>query len=281
LNIAFPAVLLFLFLSPGFVFHRFYQPREVRAADIAPFSATVLMASTVAVLVNAAVIGVAVWWGKYEFHLGELVRMLAGGTAAGNDAALSPVYRRLDEHPFEPLLYFAATNAAALCVACLWRLAVWKYKLDHPTCRLYTFIRPPAPWHYLFRGIDVTALAPDGVVIAAIVPLKDQTFLYTGLLEDYELTEKGDLDRLILSNAARRRIGDDRSPNGTPQPLSGAADYEPECVADLPKRDNQADSLSPLNSTKRFYAIEGDYFVLRASEFITLNIKFLVLEDLT
>ena len=85
---------------------------------------------------------------------------------------------------------------------------------------------------------------------------------------------------LILSNAARRRINDDRGPNGTPQSLSDAADYEPECEADQPERDGHADS-SPLNSAKRFYAIEGDYFVLRASEFITLNIKFLVLEDLT
>jgi hypothetical protein len=271
LNIAFPAVFLFLFLSPGFIFHRFYQPREVRAADMTPFSSTVLMASTVAVLVNAAIIGVAVCWGKYEFHLGELVRMLAGGSAAGNDGALSPVYRRLDEHPFEPLLFFAATNAVALLGACAWRVAVWVFKLDHPSCRLHSLIRPPAPWHYLFRGIDVTAEAPDGVVIAAIVPLKDETFLYTGLLEDYELTDKGDLDRLILSNAARRRIGDDRNSYATPQPMT---DEETTGA-------KAAHSSSPLSSAKRFYPIEGDYFVLRASEFITLNIKFLVLEDLS
>ncbi|WP_211455114.1 hypothetical protein [Collimonas antrihumi] len=90
--------------------------------------------------------------------------------------------------------------------------------------------------------------------MSAVVPFKDASYIYTGILEDYELTDKGELDRLILSNTSRRRLADDRDPG---------------------------DSSSPLDSYRYFYQIEGDRFVLRASEYTTLNIKYLVLEDST
>lgn len=253
MNIAFPAILLFFLLSPGFVFHRFYQAREVRAADLTPFSATVLTAITFAVFVNAAVMAVATHWGGYLFHLGEILRLLVGGASSGAEAALSPVYRRLDDHPFEPLCFFIATNLLAIILACLWRFGVQGFRLDHPSSPLYSHIRPPAPWYYLFSGMDVIDKAPDAVVVSAIVALKDAAYLYTGLLVGYELTDKGELDRLILSNAARRRLADDRNVN---------------------------DSSSVLSNHERYYPIEGDCFVLRSSEYTTLNIKFLVIEDI-
>lgn len=77
---------------------------------------------------------------------------------------------------------------------------------------------------------------------------------HTGLLVDYELTDKGELDRIVIANAARRRLEDD-------------------VRADAPDR-LSAENLS------RFYPVEGDCLVLRSSEFTTLNIKFLVLEPL-
>ncbi|WP_211455415.1 hypothetical protein [Collimonas antrihumi] len=124
MNIAFPAVLLFLFLSPGFVFHRFFQAREIRAADLTPFSSTVLMATTVAVVVNALVMYVAICWAGYQFHLGEFLRLFIGGTSAATEVALFPIYRRLNHFPFEPFWFFFATNVMAIIAASFWRFAV-------------------------------------------------------------------------------------------------------------------------------------------------------------
>lgn len=254
MNVAFPAIFLFLLLSPGIVFHFFYQPREVRAADMSPFGKTVITVAFLSVAFNAVIMAVSVHWLGYEFQLGQMVRLLVDGRAANNDPALSALFSRLDRYPSEPLFFFIATNALAFSVAASWRILVRNLQLDHPSCRFYTYLRPPAPWNYLFRGTDVTESAPDAVVIAALVPLKESTYLYTGLLEDYELTEKGELDRLVLSNAARRKLDDDRA--------------------------DDDDSSMSQESVKRFYPIEGDYFVLRASDFTTLNIKFLVLEQI-
>lgn len=253
MNIAFPAIFLFLLLLPGFVFHHFCQNREIRASYLPPFSAAVFVVVMAALASNVAVMAFARWLGHYEFNLGEIVRFLAGGASGSPDTALAHVYQRLDAEPFEPLCFFFATNVLAGAAAVFWRLTVWHFRLDHPSFRFYKRIRPPAPWYYLFTGIDAPYASIDAVVVSAIVPMKDGAYLYTGLLSDYRLTDKGELDRLVVSSAARRRLENDRSPDNT--------------------------TLFPLYDLTRFYQIEGDYFVLRASEWVTLNVKFLVLED--
>lgn len=198
---------------------------------------------------------VAIHWFRYEFHLGQMVRLLVDGRLATNDPDLASLFDRLDRYPTEPLLFFLAANLLAGATAALWRVLVLWLRLDHPSFPYYTHLRPPAPWHYLFSGVDVVDFTPDAVVVAALVPLKESTYIFTGLLRDYELTDKGELDRIVISQAARRRLEDDR------------------------KHDNSTSRLSPENF-ERFYWIEGDTLLLRASEFTTLNIKFLVLEPL-
>ena len=51
MNVAFPAIFLFLLLSPGIVFYFLYQPREVRAADMSPFGTAVLTTLNIEFLV--------------------------------------------------------------------------------------------------------------------------------------------------------------------------------------------------------------------------------------
>ncbi|WP_175947043.1 hypothetical protein [Burkholderia pyrrocinia] len=255
MNVAFPAIFLFLLLSPGIVFHRHYQPREVRAADMSPFGTTVVTVAIASLVFNIVTMAAATHFCHYEFRLGQIVRLLVDGRLANNDPDLATLFHRLDQHPTEPLWFFIVSNVLAGATAALWRVLVVWLRLDHPSFPFYTRLRPPAPWHYLFSGVDVVDFTPDAVVVAALVPLKESTYVFTGLLRDYELTDKGELDRIVISQAARRRLEDDR------------------------KTDNGTSRLSPENFD-RFYWIEGDTLVLRASEFTTLNIKFLVLEPL-
>lgn len=71
------------------------------------------------------------------------------------------------------------------------------------------------------------------------------------MLEDFFFDEGGALDRLVLSNVSRRQLTSDK-----------IVSPEMEEVNEL-----------------RFYAVEGDYFVLRYSEAITLNIQYLKLQE--
>jgi hypothetical protein len=84
-----------------------------------------------------------------------------------------------------------------------------------------------------------------------VVEFKEGSYLYTGVLDDYEVNEDGQLDRLLLVQAQRRTLGSDR-------------EYD-------------AENDKYLEDKTRFYPIAGDVFVLRYEEIKTLNVSYLAL----
>ncbi|TCK31907.1 hypothetical protein B0G84_9015 [Paraburkholderia sp. BL8N3] len=81
MNVAFPAVFLFLVVLPGFLFRQFFQRNEVRTFDHTPFSAVVLKALLCAAFFNATV-AVFVHLFGYEIELGDVIRLLVGGSSS-------------------------------------------------------------------------------------------------------------------------------------------------------------------------------------------------------
>jgi len=137
------------------------------------------------------------------------------------------------------------------------RRVVTRLKLDRRGAPLANLLRFDTPWYYLFTGYD-RPMPPNGVAIGAVVSLGGIAYLYTGVLVEYFLDDQGQLNRLVLASAARRPLSDDaaeeseESPGGRirPAPVGPPGD-------------------------ERFYPIEGDYFVLRYSEVLTLNVRYL------
>lgn len=92
----------------------------------------------------------------------------------------------------------------------------------------------------------------DGTVVAAVVEFKAEgSYLYQGMMLDYEVNEAGDLDRLLLVQTQRRKLTSDRA-------------------YDAAMNQHEED-------TNRFYLIAGDVFVLRYDEIRTLNVTYLSL----
>jgi hypothetical protein len=81
--------------------------------------------------------------------------------------------------------------------------------------------------------------------VSAIVEVGKEAVLYVGVLDEFYVDAEGQLDRVVLQGVARRPIGADK----TGAAEAGAAET-------------------------RFYAVDGDSFVLRYSEAITLNIQY-------
>jgi hypothetical protein len=107
-----------------------------------------------------------------------------------------------------------------------------------------------SPWYYLLSGADFDeGDVPDFIVVSAIVDVAGAPYLYMGVLEDYFLNEEGGLDRLILQQVMRRPLRCDKLPEEKDRNLA------------------------------RFYPIDGDYFVLRYSEAITLNVEYVKFES--
>jgi hypothetical protein len=75
------------------------------------------------------------------------------------------------------------------------------------------------------------------------VNVAGDAFLYTGILDEFFVDLEGQPDRLVLQGVSRRPLTLDKiSPEGSQQ-------------------------------AERFYRIDGDYFVLRYRETITLNVQ--------
>ena len=247
MNVAFPAIFIFCLLLPGFLFRQFYQRREVRSFEHSPFSTVALEAVLWAGLFNFIACLLAYALG-YPVEIGDVVRLLIGGPASLS--VLTPSLNWLNQHPLISTAYFALSSGLALLAAFAWRgLVSWRQwdRRDHWLCR---FARGAAPWHYLFSGLDYAKPEEvDGAVISAIVEFKDAAYLYTGILCGYEVSDQGELDRLLLAQTQRRKLADDRSLDGS-----------------------NADAV-------RFYPIAGDIFVLRYSEIKTLNVSYLSLPE--
>jgi len=242
-NVAFSALLVFLLLLPGFLFRTYFKRAEKVVLDIKPFGQAAIDA-----FLAALVLDLVWYWGaalltSYRVNFNALLTLVAGDKSANFDGAIATVAA----DPWHPGVLFASLYAFAIVAGYGLRYAVTRWRLDRRGAPLANFLRFDTPWYYLFTGYD-RPTPPDGVAIGAVVCLGSTAYLYTGVLIEYFLDDQGQLNRLVLASAARRPLSDDEAASG--------------------------DQDRPLID-ERFYPIEGDYFVLRYSEVLTLNVRYL------
>ncbi|RKP49413.1 hypothetical protein [Trinickia fusca] len=250
MNVAFPAAFVFLLIIPGFLFRQLCQRRDVRTFDHRPLSTAALQALYWAAVINFAVTA-AVGLAGYRIAVGDIVRLLAGGSTAL--AELSDHLAWLNDNPLAAPGYFALTNVTAFIAALAWRgLIEWQELDRRGSFPLWHWVRGDAPWYYLFSGLDHrNPQGIDAAIVAAIVEFKEGAYLYTGVLLDYEVSDNGKLDRLLLGEAQRRKLERDR------RYIRAVGTY--------------------VEDSSRFYPIAGDVFVLRYDEIKTLNVTYLSL----
>jgi hypothetical protein len=128
-----------------------------------------------------------------------------------------------------------------------------KYKLDRRHF-LSEFFRFDTPWFYLFKGYNDEGDGADFVKLAVTVSQVEATYLYYGILEDFFLTDSGNLDRIVLSSVVRRQLVAD--------------EFIPGEVTDHSIREEQ-----------RFYEISGDRLVLKYADISSLNIEYYKIID--
>jgi hypothetical protein len=90
----------------------------------------------------------------------------------------------------------------------------------------------------------------DGVYLSAVVDHASGSYLYRGIVSDFTFDRDGALDTIVLADAHRRRLVDDRE-EGAPRAAVG-----------------------PAAPDERYYEIRGDFLVLRYSELRTLNLDY-------
>lgn len=246
MNVALPALVVFLLLLPGFIFRTRLKRAERTSLDYSPFGQVAAEAVLWVVILHLVWLAASYQFFGRQLDATTLLRLLASDAAGQAKAAeaVSGQFKWI-------AAYFVTILFGAYAIPTGIRAVISKYRLDRigsPFSSIFRFHQ--APWYYLLTGADFGEDdQPDLVVVSAIVEVGKDTMLYTGYLDEFFVDAEGQLDRLILQEAMRRPITSDK----------------------------EVANPDAWHDHSRFYPVDGDYFVLRYSEAITLNVQYVKL----
>jgi len=245
MNIALPALVVFALLLPGFIARSRIKRAERSSLDYSPFGQIV----TEAVLWAG---GLHLLWLAFAGLLfGRQVQpSLLLGLLVSDAPSQARAIANLTVEAGWVAGYFGSLISFAYLAPALARAAIIRWRLDRAGAPLSPLLRfHAAPWYYLLTGADFPpGEEPDCIVVSGIVNISGKPWIYMGILDDFFLDPEGRLDRMVLQEVMRRPLEADKQ-SGTP------AEQE----------------------LARFYVVDGDYFVLRYAETITLNVEYIKL----
>jgi len=249
-DLALPALTVLVLAAPGFTFRQAYL-RGLRGLPVRPraFAEEVAMGLLVSALLHTIAVAAAKYLAGIEVDFLALGRLLSSNYGS-NGEYLAPTVAAVAGHWGKVFGYFTVVLAAAFGLGVI----------AHGLVRRSAGVRDiwllgfRDDWHRLLtEGVfaqEANAGAPVSDVFAevsAVVPMGKDDYVYRGVLlgpQNIRFDQNGELDRFILTAAARRKLSDDGNPD-----------------------------------EQRFYEIKGDLFVLRYHETKTLNIRFLALVE--
>jgi hypothetical protein len=248
MNVALPALVIFLVLLPGFIFRARLKRAERTSLDYSPFGQVAAEAVLWAAMIH--MLWLAAAYVIFEKQLDAVVLLKLVSSDSSSQAKATET---VGTHFSSIATYFVTILFGSYAMPQAIRAVISRYRLDRITSPISPLVRfHGAPWYYLLTGADFEASKePDMIIISAIVEIAGEAMLYTGYLDEFFVDAEGQLDRLVLQEVMRRPI----------------------------KADKEAANPEAWYDASRFYPVEGDYFVLRYNEAITLNIQYIQLRQ--
>jgi hypothetical protein len=208
MNLAFPALLIFILVLPGVIYRYSYARGPwgwASPVSIRTISDELAYSVMVAVGLHAVWTTLASCLG-YEVDYLALLAFLTGNFGKDSQLFGSSVLA-FSDHKVAVAAYFVSLAAAAGGIGVGAHAAVRKLGLDLRT----SWFRFENTWHYLLTGellgFDVAIASvdlPDGVYVSAVVEQGKECHLYWGFLSDFTFDTAGSLERLLLRGAHHR-----------------------------------------------------------------------------
>ena len=271
MNLAFPALFIFLLTLPGLLFRIGYR-RGPNGAWKHPFVIQSLGDEIAWSLGLAALFHAAAIWAWQHFRGPINLKYPLALLVSSKDGMVESAIERTASGADAVAVYFFLLGFGSYLFGLFAHFLVRSQGLDH-RCRLFRYDNP---WFYLLSGESLQAILPDQpkswwsrlcswwplgrprkadvVKISAAVKQGNDVYLYVGKLESFEFDRAGQLDRLVLSQASRRLLSKDR----------------------MPEAQNEHDA----SKDERFYPIETLHFVIRYADICTLNIEHILLREI-
>lgn len=247
MNIALPALVIFVCLLPGFIFRSRLKLVESTSLDYSPFGRVVSEALVWAAGLHLVWVSLCPMFGD-RADLGLVLRLLSSNLTVHGEAL-----QEIAQQTPRIVKYFASLYAAAYVIPTIFRQVITSRRLDRYGSPFGSWFRfQDAPWYYLLTGADFDAdEQPDYIQATAIVNVAGEAYIFKGVLDRFYFKSDGTLDRLVLENTTRRKLSEDQG-------------------ARRGRRAIKADE-------ERFYTVDGDSFVIQYDQVVTLNIQYMKL----
>ncbi len=260
MNIAFPALVIFLLVLPGIIAHYTYSrgfwrwssaTSALRLTDAVSFSIVTASVLHVVWVVIAACLG-------YSIDFTVLLFLLSGTDGLPNEI-LDQAVMAITASPGQ----IASYNLSLYVFSAVIGLAGHKIVRRQAWDRKSPLLRFQNNWHYLLTGevLDFPdspydAKKIEGVYLSAVVHHANGDYIYRGIVSDWVLYPSGELLSILLRGTHRRMLSDDRSQDEQRDPTDASYSNDP-----------------------RYYDVDGHYLYLRADNIHTLNLEYISLEE--
>ena len=255
MNVAFPALLIFVLVLPGIILRYTYTRgfwRWLSPTSVGSLPDEIAYSVTFAIGLHLLWGPITAWFASLEIDPHSILVLLIG-SYGHDDKFFEPAVTSVSEHPFAVVFYLLSLYLMAAGLGYGAHFLVRKYKLDRKT----HILRFRNEWYYLltgevleFKEVQGTASSGDAsnvhVYLSAVVDLSAASYLYRGVVTGFWFDRSGNLDKIQLILAHRRLLSDDKNASS--------------------------------DDSDRYYDIEGNYFILRYAETKTINLYYFTLE---
>ena len=253
MSIAISSLILFFLLIPGLAFRRTYFSEE--------FSKQYVKESFFGIFISSFV--PSIFFHFFGFlivgYYFKLIKLDVFFDILQSNPSLASI-ENISESFNWILIYNGSLFILSSVSGAILKNLVRTKKLD----RKYKFFRYQNQWHYILTGeffdfpranIDLDKSSVEDiefVFVDALIEINNISYLYDGILVDYELSNDGGLDFIIIKNAERRKLEADR------------------------KLEENGERIDNVDS---YYPISGHLLILKYSEIKNLNFSYYKLEE--
>lgn len=238
MNIAFPAFFLLALILPGFIFLSAFSRSENTKLDHRAFDSSSASALFISSIIHS------IWMLLSQcladpVDLELVIKLLTGAKLSKSE------YEQLAHSA--PLIaqYFFSAYLFSWFSGRIFQSAVMKFS-PYKDSR-FSF---DTPWYYELKGFLSKEQDAQLLELSCLCESQEGSYLYYGILEDFYLDNDGQLDRVVLSSAYRRKLSDDD------------------------KNTNGEKAITPKAEDKRYYRVRGDRLMLKYSNMANLNIEY-------
>jgi hypothetical protein len=240
MDIAIGGLVLLTLLLPGISFNKgFYSGKFSRSYLTSDFFGLFIGTVFPSLILYLLASGLIYFLG-YTYDLTTLL-----GIISSNEALVERSIIQINQYFAEITWFQFLINLSSFVLGRLTRICILRFSLDTK----YEILRFENIWHYLIsaRFLDtndiLTKDSPEDVdltFVDALVNYNGVSYIYTGVLVDYQLGKDGTLDLIVITKAQRKEI-------------------------------SRRNSIS-------YKDIPGNYLVLKYSDLLNLNFTFIQLD---